>query len=206
MIRDVMLTDVPLTLLARATEEREPFSSFRHAMVLLERGRADEARATLRTFLARDGLASRDRLQAWSVLRELGEAPDGTLVAPLGLVIEVGLAEGLDLLGVYDDFRTSYVNHSGRRVDWDRPDGSLDALVQPILDAARALPPQLGMPWKGPKRAPPTRGLVRLNVLTPAGLYFGEGPHEEMARHPLGGPLLLMATRLMVSLTERLRH
>jgi hypothetical protein len=160
----------------------------------------------LRTLLARDGSTSQDRLQAWSALRELGEAPDRTLLAPLGIVIEVGLDEGLDLLGVYDDYRTSYVSHSGRRVDWDRPDGSLDAFVAPVLDAARALPPHMGTPWKGPKRALVIRGQVRLNIVTPAGLYFGDGPHEEMARHALGGPLLMTATRLMVRLTQLPRH
>jgi hypothetical protein len=202
VIRDAMLADLPLAVLARVPEEREPFSSFRNAMALLDRGGAEEARAMLRTLLAGHGLASHDRLQTWSALRELGEAPDSTLLAPLGVVIEVGLDEGLDLLGVYDDCRTSYVNHSGRRVDWDRPDGSLDALVEPVLDAARALPPHMGVPWKGPKRALVLRGQVRLNIVTPAGLYFGEGQHAEMARHLMGGQLLRMATRLMVRLTE----
>jgi hypothetical protein len=33
-----MLTDVPLAVLAHVPEERQPFSSFRNAMALLDRG------------------------------------------------------------------------------------------------------------------------------------------------------------------------
>ena len=197
-----MLADLPLAVLARAPEASRQTSLFSDALALVDRGAADEARAKLRTLLAGEGHSSRDRLQACSALRELGEAPDEKLLAPLGIVVEVGLDAGLDLLSVYDDHRAFYVNHSGRSVDWDRPDGSLDAFAEPVLEAARALLPRMGTPWKGPKRAPAVRGHVRLNIVTPAGLRFGEGPHEEMARHPMGGPLLLMATRLMVRLTE----
>jgi hypothetical protein len=206
VIRDAMLADVPLVTLAREPEDREPFSSFRSAMAERDCGRADKACATLRALLAKAGLTSRDRLLAWSALRDLGEVPAATLRAPLAIVIEVGLDEGLDLLAVYDDYRASYVNYSGRRVDWDRPDKSLDTLMQPVLDAARAISPHVGAPWKGPKRPAAVRGQVRLNILTPAGLSFGEGPHEEMARDAMGGPLLMAATRLMLRLTKVVRN
>ena len=46
MIRDEMLTDIPLAVLARVSYERPSFISFRKAADLLERGALHEARAT----------------------------------------------------------------------------------------------------------------------------------------------------------------
>jgi len=82
-----MLANMPLAALGRMSEVRQPFFSFRDAVFLRDRERIGEARAILRTLLATDGLGSRDRLQVWSALRELGAVPDRTECASLAIVV-----------------------------------------------------------------------------------------------------------------------
>ncbi len=39
--------------------------------------------------------------------------------------------------------------------------------------------------------------MVRLNMLTPSGLHFGEGPFQVLAGDPMGGPIVAAALALM---------
>jgi hypothetical protein len=88
---------------------------------------------------------SRHHLQAWHFLRELGRTPPhGIDKQVLGVVVEVGMDRGLDLLAAYADRTVRYYNYSGAAAVWERPNGSLDGLVDAVLEAARAILPQIG--------------------------------------------------------------
>jgi hypothetical protein len=44
---------------------------------------------------------------------------------------------------------------------------------------------------------------VRINLLTPSGLHFGQGAFEVLASDPMGGPVIGSATRLMQELIAK---
>src|SRR5205807_133590 len=80
--------------------------------------------------LAAPKLESRHYLQAWHFLRQHGSRPREEFAKTvLGVVVEVGMPEGLDLLAAYLDRSARYFNYSGRAVVWDHPDTSLDNYI-----------------------------------------------------------------------------
>jgi hypothetical protein len=50
--------------------------------------------------------------------------------------------------------------------------------------------------------APPT-GQVRINLLVPSGLHFGQGPLDALSRDPLGGPVIAAEMQLMQGLIDK---
>lgn len=149
-----------------------------------------------------DGSSSRDQIQAWRFLGEMGmHPPESVGKDVLGVVVEVGTEEGQDVLAAYADRTAQYYNYSGAGVVWKQPDSSLDSLVERVLGSAATLVRQIG-PWQGPRRRPVSKGQIRLSVLTPLGLHFGEGPFAVLDRDPLASPLIQAATALMVGLTS----
>lgn len=176
--------------------------SFERVKDYLERGDKLEAIKVLEEIAQVRAIASRYRLQAWHFLREAGARPPSHLERDvLGVVVEVGMDSGHDLLAVYADKTAHYYNYSGAGVVWEHPDSSLDKLIEAVLKAARSIVQDIG-PWNGARRSPPPAGHLRLNILTPSGLYFGEGPFEDLDRDPRARPLIHAALDLMRRLTS----
>jgi hypothetical protein len=150
----------------------------------------------------RADIESRFRLQAWHSLRELGGRPPHRAETDvLGVVVEVGMPDGQDLLAAYADLTAYYYNYSGSAVIWLRPDASLDSRINSVLAAASTIVPVIG-PWVGPRRPPPLAGMARLNMLTPLGLHFGEAPLEVLERDASARPLIQSAAELTATLTS----
>lgn len=200
-MRDTLFGDLPIDVWGANEAAVEPWLSFARARDAMARGDTKEAVAALAAVTVMPGLESRHSLQAWHFLRGLGQPPPVDVQKQvLGVVVEVSLDTGLDLVAGYADHTARYWNYSGSGVVWDRPDGSLDAAVDALLDAGRAVVVHIG-PWEGPRRPPPQPDFVRLNMLTPLGICFGEGPFAALAEDPMGGRLLGAATHLMQRLT-----
>jgi hypothetical protein len=117
-------------------------------------------------------------------------------------VVEASLAQGLDLLAAYADHTARYVNYSGAAVIWDHPGGDLDPLIDTLLDAGRRVVQGTG-PWTEARPPAPPAGQVRVNMLTPGGLHFGQAPFGALAGDAIGGPVLSAATALMQALVEK---
>jgi hypothetical protein len=121
------------------------------------------------------GLESRQYLQAWHVLREQGVRPPAeTAKHVYGAVVEVALPDGLDVLAAYADGSARYLNWSGAAIVWEAPDPRFQPHIEAVLRAGAAIAQRIG-PWEDPRRGPPPTGHIRLNLLTPSGLHFGEG-------------------------------
>jgi hypothetical protein len=207
-MRETVFGDMPLDewLANSATTTSEPWVSFRNARAFLKEGLNAEAEQALLQIAAMPNLEARMTLQAWTALRSLGHAPPPEVASYLyGVVIEVGMESGLDLLAAYSDFTARYWNYSGSGVVWERPSPSLNPHVKRVLDAGRAILPNIGV-WEGPRRPAPDFGMIRLNMLTPAGIAFGEGPFEVLAQDPMASPLIDAGTALMQQLTELTRR
>jgi hypothetical protein len=201
-IRDTLFGDVPFEHWA-SSETGEPWVSFKAAKEARARGDGDACVQILKDIVSREGLESRQYLQGWHFLKQFGvQPPPEKAKELLGIVVEVGMERGLDLLAAYPDFRARYYNFSGAAVIWERPDSSLDAPVQKLLDSATPVISKIGL-WTQARPAEPRKGCIRINMLTPSGLHFGEGMFQALASDPLGGPMVTAATQLMQAMIKK---
>jgi hypothetical protein len=204
-IRNTLFGDVPLAELVRAHPKvplTEPWASFQRARDLKDTGDEQAAREAIRQILKMPDLDTRVCLQAWHTLRELGDhAPQGREKEVLGVVVEIGMPKGLDLVAAYQDHRARYFNYSGAGVLWERRDDSLDGLIDELLQAGTVVVQAIG-PWTKPKPPEPKNGDARINLLTPSGIHLGNGPVEALNQDQMGGPILSAAFGLMKRLVE----
>jgi hypothetical protein len=201
-IRETLFGDMPLSQWAHGEREGAPWNQFGEAQEHLEAQDADGATKILRDILAEPKLEVRHTLQAWNELRQLGVQPGAEGRRLLGVVVEVALDEGLDILAAYADGTARYINYSGAAVIWEGADDSLEAMIHGLLDACTPILGQIG-PWKGPRPGAPPRGQARLSMLTPAGLFFGQAPLEALMADRLAAPAMNAAIVLMQALITR---
>ncbi len=203
-MRGLAFGDVPLAAWGPRDGEASggPWQAFAEAGNASAGGDNARAIAILKEIAALPDLESRHYLVAWSALRGLGCDPPPEVSKVLyGVVIEVGMDGGLDLLAAYADLTARYWNHANAAVIWDRPTGQLDGSITRVLRAASALVQRIG-PWEGPRPEPPPAGHMRLNFLTPGGLHFGQGPLAALATDALAGPLVAAGTELLRAMTQ----
>lgn len=201
-LRDTVFGDLPLDRWPPADTPSDgfPWDAFSDARAQLAGGSVDAARERWRSILARPGLEARHYLQAWHFLREQGDRPpQDEAKNVLGVVVEMGLPQGLDLLAVYADGSARYYNHAGGGIVLERAEGSPADLTSDLLAAAATVVAQIG-PWEEARPGPPKRGRARLSILTPSGLHFGEGPIDALGSDRLAGPMLQAATAVMTEL------
>lgn len=137
---------------------------------------------------------SRIRILAANILRNTGIA-----ISPkhlFGTVVEVGMAEGLDVLAAYEDGTARYINYSGKLIVWETSTPPSNMLIKELLDASQSVVDVIG-PWDRERLGPPKTGNVRMTFLVSDGSYFGEGPFDDLARDPMGGPVINGAAELM---------
>lgn len=195
--RETLFGDLSLEDWLEIGNDGEGWDLFADAKDHLEAGDQAQAVEALKKVAVHPALESREYLQAWHLLRQLGVWPHAARVKTLlGVVVEVGLEEGLDLVAVYADKTARYDNFSGAGVAWGRPDASLDQEIDGVLSAAAEVVARIGR--SDPPRPPaPPVGHARINMLTPSGLHFGEGEFTALAAHELSGPVLTAASALV---------
>ncbi|MEO6390786.1 MAG: hypothetical protein ABIP75_02970 [Pyrinomonadaceae bacterium] len=145
-------------------------------------------------------LETRPKILAARMLSDLGVVEPTRKL--MGVVIEVGMAEGLDVLAAYEDGSARYINYTGKLIVWDTRTAASDQLIQQLFAAGTIVLSNIG-PGDGPRRPSPAAGTVRLNFLVSDGLYFGEGPYEVLQQDQMGGPVINAAVKLMGFLTEQ---
>lgn len=157
---------------------------------------AEKLDATALSSLAADERAeSRIRALAYNRLRAAGHTVPARKL--LGVIVEVPLDGGRDVLAAYADGRVRYLNQSGKVAIFETGnDGAVDALAKELVSLAQPLVEQIG-PWDKNRLPPPRATNVRLTFLVSDGLYFGEGSFEAMSKDPMGGPVLAKATQLL---------
>jgi hypothetical protein len=204
-IRETLFGDRPLDAWPASSTQagsQESWASFVRARKALAGGREAEAVDLWRCVIEDAGVGVSPLLagvafpsRAWhQAFQRRGEEL-------LGVVVEVHLEEGLDLLAAYADHHARYLNFSGVGVIWERADQSLDPYVDALLASGSTILRAIG-PWTGPRPEPPRVGQMRLNLLSPAGLHFGEGPMSVLTADPFAGPAVRAATMLMQRLVE----
>src|SRR5262249_41704223 len=106
--------------------------------------------------LANDTRAeSRVRILAHRLLKSMGQ-PSGDKVL-LGVIIEVGMEEGLDVLAAYQDGTARYINHAEKIIIWDAPDSKSQPLINGLFAESFKVVNNIG-PWNGERLNPPAEG------------------------------------------------
>lgn len=203
-IRDTLFGDLPMSEWPRDSNlSMEPWTSFIQARKYLDKKDKNPTISILQKITEMPGLEPRHYLQAWHFLRPLGVNPPADKAKIVyGVVVEVGMPNGADIVAAYMDHTARYLHHTGAGVIWERPDASLDAEIEALLKAGQAVANVIG-PWDQERPAAPRDNHIRLNMLTPSGLHFGYGAFENLAKEPMGKAIIDPATQLMLSLTNK---
>ena len=180
----------------------QPWRTFVQARVEVDRGRISEAIFLWQEILGMQNLESLHYAQAWHFLRGYSVDPDPSIAKDLfGVVLEVPMEGGLDVLAAYADHHAAYFNFNGSSVLWLRPDPSLDPLIGSMLEEGAQIIRKIG-PWKEPRRSAPALGDIRINLISPAGLHFGEGPQNLAAENPMTKPIWGASISLLQALVR----
>lgn len=147
-----------------------------------------------------DTLESRSKLLACRKLDVMGHRIAQKEL--LGVVIEVGLGRGLDVIAAFKDGTARYINQSGKMIVWEAATAESAALIDHLFNESTTVVSKIG-PWNDKRLPAPANGSVRLNFLVADGLYFGQGPFDVLAADAMGGPVIQGALQLMLFLTDK---
>jgi len=202
-MRDTLFGDMPISAWPQGDEATaEPWIAFVKARNLLNKKDKPSAAVVLQTITETPGLESRHYLQAWHFLRQIGVNPPAEKAKSVyGVVVEVAVRGGADIVAVYTDYTARYLHHTSGGVVWEHPNDSLDPKIKDLLDAGQTVANRIG-PWEQERPPAPQGDNVRLNMLTPSGLHFGYGSFQTLHGEAMGRAILDPATALLVSLTE----
>jgi hypothetical protein len=114
----------------------------------------------------------------------------------LGVVVEVGLDEGLDVLAVFKDGSARYINYTGKIIIWDTKDDFFFSLKNKLFFQSEKIVKEIG-PWDENRQPNPENGQVRISFLVSEGLYLGQGPVNALFNDPKAGPILKTASEIM---------
>jgi hypothetical protein len=116
-----------------------------------------------------------------------------------GVIIEVGLPDGLDTLAVFSEGGARYINHSGKMIVSEGIGTPFDKEIERLLMVSKPVVEQIG-PWDKNRLAPPKDGDIRLTFLVSEGLSFGQGPMNVMQSEQMAAPIIQAATDLMLKM------
>ena len=145
-------------------------------------------------------LESRVRILAYNLLNAAKITTEPKEL--LGVIVEVALPEGLDVLAAYNDGTARYINHSEKLIVWDTQTENSKGLVKDLFEKSINVVNKIGR-WDHGRKPFPTNGAARLTFLVSDGLTFGEGPFDMLANDAMGGPVIGSAGQLMAFLMEQ---
>ncbi len=145
-------------------------------------------------------LDSRTRLLAYN--RQLSSGHKPTKKELLGVIVEVGLDLGLDVLASFRDGTARYINQTGKVLIWETTtDTKANELTAKLFARSEEVISKIG-PWDKPRLRHPSKDKTRISFLVSDGLYFGEAPTDVLFNDELAAPALAAATSLMQCLTQ----
>ncbi|MEO6049431.1 MAG: hypothetical protein ABIQ57_18235 [Candidatus Kapaibacterium sp.] len=202
-IRDTLFGDMPIDLWIANNPTSDPWNLFADVGRAIRDGKRNDAIEILKRIAGRTDIETRHLLTAWNALRELGiQPPESIAKDVLGVVVEVALENGTDLVTAYADHSARYYNYSGAGVVWESPDRSLNPAIDALIAAGQQVANNIG-PWTDPRPPAPLNGDVRINMLTPSGLHFGQAPFALLINDEMGGPVISAAMVLMEALIAK---
>lgn len=150
--------------------------------------------AVLRAIAADQKNEGRIRAIAFNRLRAMGEETPAKQL--FGVIVEVPLEEGLDVLAAFSGGGVRYLNHSGKILVVEGDGNAVSGLANDLISVSLPVVEKIG-PWEEKRLPPPRVGNIRITFLVSDGLYFGEGPAQGLQNDDMAGPVLAKATQLL---------
>ena len=145
---------------------------------------------------------SRVKILAYNKMRDNKiEVPSKKLY---GVIVEVNMPQGLDVLASFADGSARYINYSEKIAVVDGVPNIFEKHIQAVLDASQNIVDKIGV-WDKERLAPPAVGNMRFTFLCSDGLYFGEGSMEAIQSDALSQPLFMSAVGLLRELTDKVK-
>lgn len=119
----------------------------------------------------------------------------------LGVIVEVPLQQGLDVLAAFSEGGVRYLNQSGKVAIFEGKGNPVEELAKELVAVSQPVVNQIG-PWDKQRLPPPKAGNVRMTFLVSDGLYFGEGPFGALQQDQMAGPILAKASQLLQKAVE----
>ncbi len=139
------------------------------------------------------------RVEAIRLLSAFGvEASESRQI--LGIVLEMSMPKGVDILAGYIDRTAYYINYSGKAVVWKRPDETLDAGINTFLEAARNLLAGSDSFSSQVPSGPLATGRGRMQLISLDGCRFVEDTFDNLAARTQEGQVLVSGTQLLSKL------
>ena len=144
-------------------------------------------------------METRILLWTWTALRRLGIHPKSYEADEIkGVVIQVPMKNGVDVLAAYADGTARYVNFSGKTIIWEITDATITTAIHKLLQSCKDL---RGVPVAG-SRTNPARDLVRVTLLTFNGNRFVEASMQSLDLSPIE-QVLGVGAELMANVIKR---
>jgi len=143
---------------------------------------------------------SRVKILAYHLLPENERPADKKEL--LGVIVELGLDNGLDVLASFKDGSVRYINQTGSVLIWETADDTSGNLTNKLFGDSHVIVNKIGV-WDKPRRSHPAKGIARITFLVSDGIYFGEGPINVLFSDPLAAPALSSAANLMQYVTSK---
>lgn len=205
IMRDTVWGDRPLDQWPKPgapASTTPPWNRFVEARSKIEAGKPDDAVPILLSITETPDLESRHYLQAWKFLRELKyPIPADKQNRVYGVIFEVGMPTGLDLLVAYGDHHARFYSHAGGGTIWEHSDNRLDNAIDALLQVGQKVVDAIGSSEK-PRPPVPTQGLMRFSMLTPAGMGFGQGTEQQLMSDNMGKVVVVVAANLLNEITK----
>ena len=202
-LRPSLFGDLPMEAWPAGDEPRgEPWDGFVRARRHWADGDQDLAAREWITISGFDNHETRHQLQAWHFLRAMNINPDVSFAGEAwGVVAEVAVDDGHDVLATYRDGTIRFLHHQGGVSVIDAPPIEVADAAARYLAAARVVGGAIG-PWEEPALPPLPVGQRRFTMLTAGGHRFGQGADDVLRQDPLAESLFAAATALFVQVVD----
>jgi hypothetical protein len=152
---------------------------------------------TIQRTAQQNDLPARLRILAFNYLAKKGEVPQAKEL--LGVILEAGVDDGLETLAAYTDYQVDYIDSHSNMRHWDATKLDLRRRLVNYFVSAASLVEQL-RPSDKPRFPPTFAGMARITLLVSDGLYFGQGPVNNLTKDELSGPIIRQANNLLANL------
>jgi hypothetical protein len=203
VLRPLLFGNVPMDqwLADGDSAPTEVSQAFADARSAIHRGDVQRAVSLWTTIANTQHIEQRQVLQAWTFLRSNGVTPEPALAATvLGVVVEVPVGAGVDVLAGYRDSTARYLNHSGK-VAIIEGMSEFTPLIDSLVDAGQELSSRIG-PWDKADLPALPSDHARVTMLTAGGFRFGQGPDLALRNEAIARPVFAAATALLVSIVS----
>lgn len=198
LFADQTLDDV-LTSLDTEAARDGPWVLLTKAAEQLRQGEVAHATEVLLEVVCNPKMEVRILLWSWATLRCLGVHPKSYEADDVkGVVIQVPMEGGVDVLAAYADGTARYVNQSGKAIVWEVTDATITRIIRKLLGSCKRLRSVVG-PVSGNRFV---KDMVRVTLLTLNGNRFVEAPMQSLASSPIN-QVLGVGTELMANLIRR---